>query len=162
MKRWFRLHWGSNSSKVSPAPSLNNATSSGGTTATPFPAFNPDLLSIPFAALPHKPSQSGPRHKQYEHVYSSLYWNAKIKALVSAQIEIDKAQFESLAVGKDDKAKQFAPVVTQQRVTRECWEAESDEVKAIVAAKHEELYQVDLAFWNQRNDDLEAPAKQQQ
>jgi hypothetical protein len=94
--------------------------------------------------------------------------SAKAAGNVPAQVDIDRAstavtlELENGDAGSESTStKQWVPIVTRQRVTRECWEAESDEVKAIVAAKRESLYQEDLAEWNERNANLESPEKQQ-
>jgi hypothetical protein len=153
MVRWYRRHWGLKNAAQPKTP----GSSSNNPGAVPFPAFDPLLLSA-LPSIPYKLPRLTPRHKQIEHVYSSLYWPFKLKNLVDSQTKIDKA----LANASDGPGwKNWAPVVTQQRVTHECWEAESDEVKKIVEAKREALYQADLAIWNDRNEELQSPEKQQ-
>ena len=157
MKRWFHRYYGSSKSAES------TVSSSSRKTAISFPAFNPTLLSIPSHKFKH--SKTTARHKQIEHVYSSLYWTSKLKSLVDAQIKIDKdLAAQALSDGNDGSEQwtTWAPLVTQQRITRDCWENETDEVKGIVMEKREALYQADVAAWNTRNEELSSPAKQQE
>lgn len=134
-------------------------------TAISFPQFDPIPLSIPSTATLHKHPKTTTRHKQIEHVYSSLYWTSKLKSLVEAQTKIDKdLAAQALIDGGDgsEQWKKWAPLVTQQRITHECWENETDEVKRIVMEKREALYKEDLAAWDKRNDELNSPQKQQE
>ena len=154
MVRWYQRHYGKKTSiestPITKAP------------ADIFPPFDPAVISVPPSSVPPKARLSGPKHKQVEHVYSSLYWDTKLKSLVAAQLEID-AEFNA-ATGDDeqrDKQKSKSSVALRQRITHENWEAESDEVKAIVMAKRESLFQEETAIWKQRNDNLQTPEKQQ-
>ncbi|KAF9509450.1 hypothetical protein BS47DRAFT_1396884 [Hydnum rufescens UP504] len=166
---WFCHHWGlkqsgSNATLNSKQNSSQDATN---TTLTvnpppiPLPVFNPDLLSAQPITLPLKSTKNGPHHQQIEHVYSSLYWNSKIKALVAPQTEIDAAQVLA-GDDADAKVKEHMSITTQQHITHQCWADKSDKVKAIVKAKREALYQEDLATWNKWNADLHTPQKQQE
>jgi len=97
-----------------------------------------------------------PHYKQIEHVYSSLYYNERVKDAVEAQLLLDHKENPL----PPRKAKR-QDIVTQQRLTKEHWLAESPEIQAIVKARRKSDYEEAVAEWEVRNKDLHDPHKQQ-
>jgi hypothetical protein len=97
-----------------------------------------------------------PRYKQIEHVYSALYYNERVKDAVEAQLLIDHAK-NPLPLRKAKRQ----DIVTQQRLTKEHWLAESPEIQAIVKARRKSDYEAAVAEWEARNRELGDPQRQQ-
>ncbi|KAF9504376.1 hypothetical protein BS47DRAFT_1368837 [Hydnum rufescens UP504] len=97
-----------------------------------------------------------PRHKQIEHVYSLLYYNSQVKDAVEARHLIDNE--ENPLSPQETRSRD---IVTQQRLTKEHWLAESLEIQAIVAEKWKSDYKQVVTEWESRNKDIQEPYKQQ-
>jgi hypothetical protein len=66
-----------------------------------------------------------PKMPQVEHMYSLLYYQEKIKLLVTEHWACDKGTLTA-------KGKPFTLVASSQALMKEMWEAESPDIHAIV------------------------------
>jgi hypothetical protein len=76
--------------------------------------------------------------QQVEHVYSSLFYKSKIKPLVAQRWAHDKGK-----MGPNQKL--FCPMSSSQALTKEIWEGESPEVRALVIKERQDRHEAALA-----------------
>lgn len=147
LKRWFNHHW--HPKKANNKRNQDSVTS----TANLFPIIRPESLSLP-NSLPST-SVPKPRRKQLIHVYSSLFYEERVKSAVEIQLSIEHSQ--PLPPGKI----RWDDIVTQQRITAEKWASETAEIQEIVKLKQVEDHERAMKAWQDVNDDIQSLEKQQ-
>ncbi|KAJ7074860.1 hypothetical protein B0H15DRAFT_806593 [Mycena belliarum] len=93
---------------------------------------------------------SKPRRGRALHLYSKLYYDKRVKDAFTKEFERLTKDWEAGELDSEPKE-----IATRNRMTRECYAAESDAFRERIEAKVEKIHKEAMAEWDESQDVLE-------